>query len=41
MGYQKGFEEESFLKKLEVSPKDAEFLADNCSKVMNDMTMKY
>jgi hypothetical protein len=33
MGYQRGYEEESFLKQLQVPPEEVEFLADNCTKV--------
>ena len=33
MDYKRGYEEESFLKLLEVEPADVEFLADNCTKV--------
>jgi hypothetical protein len=33
MDFRRGYEEESFLKQLEVAPKDVEFLAENCTKV--------
>jgi len=33
MDYYHGYEEESFLRGLQVEPKDVEFLADNCTKV--------
>ena len=34
MDFKRGYEEESFLKQLEVEPKDVEFLAENCTKVL-------
>ena len=34
MDFKRGYEEESFLKRLEVEPKDVEFLAENCTKVL-------
>lgn len=38
MAYKKGYEEDSFLKELEVLPKDVEFLASNCSKVISHLS---
>ncbi len=35
MDYKKGYEEDSFLLRLEVEPADLEFLAENCTKVFN------
>jgi hypothetical protein len=33
MAFRRGYEEETFLKRMEVEPNDLEFLADNCTKV--------
>jgi len=33
MDFKQGYEEETFLNRLQVAPKDVEFLADNCTKV--------
>ena len=40
MAFKRGYEEETFLKKLEVEPKDLEFLADNCTKVRSFYYLK-
>jgi hypothetical protein len=33
MGYRAGYEEDSFLRELNVKPEEFEFLAENCTKV--------
>ncbi len=33
MDFKQGYEEETFLNRLQVAPQDVEFLADNCTKV--------
>ena len=35
MQFKRGYQEETFLKNMNVLPKDIEFLCDNCSKVCN------
>jgi hypothetical protein len=34
MGYRAGYEEDSFLRELNVKPEEFEFLAENCTKVI-------
>ena len=36
MQFKRGYQEETFLKNMNILPKDIEFLCDNCSKVCNN-----
>ena len=41
MEFRKGYEEESFLKILNVPPQEIEFMAKNCTKVNNNMILLF